>query len=89
MLTNASGDERIDIDGDIVGFFQPVPDEYILEHGWPESRIDEVFSYFSNEPMMSVVGIQSVFYLRPDKWTIHKRWWRLVFPCLNFMGTQG
>ena len=46
VLTNITNDEQFYKTGDIVGFFQPVPKEDIVEHGLPEVRIDEVFLDF-------------------------------------------
>ena len=38
MLTNTSNDEQFYKAGDIVGFFQPVPEEDILEHETSKKR---------------------------------------------------
>ena len=56
MLTNTTNDEQFYKAGEIVGFFQLVPEEDILEQGLPEARIDEVFSDFSREPKENVPG---------------------------------
>ena len=46
VLTNITNDEQFYKSGNIVGFFQPVPEEDIVEHGLPEARIDESFQIF-------------------------------------------
>ena len=59
VLTNTTNDEQFYKTGDIVGFFQPVPEEDIVEHGLPEARIDEMFSDFSREPKDPIPGASS------------------------------
>ena len=56
VLMNATNDEHFYKAGKIVGFFQPVPEEDILEHGLHKARIDEVFLDFSREPKYPVPG---------------------------------
>ena len=43
VLTYTTNDEQFYKAGDIVGFFQMVQEEDILEHGLPKARIYEVF----------------------------------------------
>ena len=59
VLTNITHNEQFYKAGDIVGFFQPVPEEDILEHGLPEARIDEVFLDFSRDPKDPIPGASS------------------------------
>ena len=57
VLTNITNDEQFYKTGDIVGFFQPLPEEDIVEHGLPEALIDEVFLDFSREPKDPIPGV--------------------------------
>ena len=59
VLTKITDDEQFYKAGDIVGFFQPVPEEDIVEHGLPEARIDEVFLNFLWEPKDPIPGASS------------------------------
>ena len=61
VQTNTTNDEQFYKAGEIVGFFQPVLEEDILEHGLPEARIDEVFSDFSREPKDPIPGEERKF----------------------------
>ena len=57
MLTNIINDEQFYKTGDIVGFFQPVPEDDIVEHGLPEARIEEVFLDFLRELKDPIPGV--------------------------------
>ena len=59
VLSNITNDEQFYKAGDIVGFFQPVPEEDIVKHGLPKARIDKVFSDFSREPKDPIPGASS------------------------------
>ena len=50
VFTNALQDDQFFKQGEIIGFFQPIQEEDVLEHGLPEARLDEVFSDFSRDP---------------------------------------
>ena len=60
VFTNALQDNKFFKQGEIVGFFQPIQEEDVLEHGLPEARLDEVFSDFSREPKDPEVGLSVV-----------------------------
>ena len=60
VFTNALQDDQFFKQGDIIGFFQPIQEEDVLEHGLPEASLDEVFSDFSREPKDPKVGPLSV-----------------------------
>ena len=56
MFTNGLQDDQLFKQGEIVGFFQPIQEEDVLEHGLPEARLDEEFSDFSRDPRNPKVG---------------------------------
>ena len=60
VFTNALQYDQFFKQGEIIGFFQPIQEEDVLEHGLPEARLDEVFSNFSREPKDPKVGPSSV-----------------------------
>ena len=60
VFTNALQDGQFFKQGEIIGFFQPIQEEGVLEHGLPEARLDEVFSDFSREPKDPEVGPSGV-----------------------------
>ena len=60
VFTNALQDDQFFKQGKIIGFFKPIQEEDVLEHGLLEARLDEVFSDFSREPKDPKVGPSGV-----------------------------